>query len=781
MKKIFILLLILLFASTPCFARKVTALRDQIDALQDLFKGEEVEQAGHIWYVDSGQSHSGNGKTWNGAFITLQEAIGFCEDDRGDTIYVAPGHAYDIISDGLIDLNVRGVSVKGMGNGNNRPTFTVSTAVDADMHITADDCTISNLIFMNGINNLATMLTVTANDVTISECYFTDGSATDGLGAIAVGSADGTANRLTIEDCGFYQPGDTYNDHAIEILFDMVGTRILRNIFYGDYDEGAIRIPTAADACINMLFEENIITNKQATGKGIYIDGTSATITLRSNSIFTDDPDNSYSFDSTILQESAKLEKGALKDGTGVYPASVADDSLWAKILSKSATPSASSYSNLTDSFEAISDTLADSNTGIDALLVHAVDMNTANEARDVFLTDMNTADEARDVQLTDMNTADEARDVYLTDMNTTIESMETTDTARDVQLTDMNTTIESMETADTARDVWLTDMNTADEARDVHLVDVNTTLELVETTVNTFTAAQDANIQQIETHVVDVNTWLVAWTGRQDANIGQIEAWTATQDTNIATIITWTGIQDANIQDIETISDATSTWMGVQDANIQQIETISDATSTWMGVQDTNIAALITWTGVQDANIQQIETIADATSTWMGTQDANIAAIIVDFTNSGTQFCIVADVNVQDLVNNTQGATSDITTAASGDLYLENIVVQTDSANTSASAWAVFEISTDNTHGATGPDSPIVTEAKATFTGSVTLAEADFDTEQFPLLIESGTTIYCHGSSAAGDVDGVFRIMMCFRRIDDAASLTALDIGTIP
>lgn len=67
--------------------------------------------------------------------------------------------------------------------------------------------------------------------------------------------------------------------------------------------------------------------------------------------------DNLTAYLKQIVTNTYLLAEAA--DGTGVYPASVADDSILAKILSKSDPAAASSYSNLTDSLEAIRDRLA--------------------------------------------------------------------------------------------------------------------------------------------------------------------------------------------------------------------------------------------------------------------------------------------------------------------------------------------------------------------------------------------------------------------------------------
>lgn len=392
MKKIFILLIILLLAF-PVSARKVTETREQINALRDLFKGEEVDKAGNIWFVDSGQSHSGDGKTWDGAFITLDEAIGYCTASNGDVIYVAPGHAETLTSDGAVAVDVAGITIKATGNGDNRPVFTFTTSADADFNITADDCTINGLVFVNGINSQAAFITVTADDTTITKCEFRDGSSTSGLGAIAVGADDGDSDRLTVSNCKFYQPG-TNNDHSIEILYDMVGIRIADNDIYGDFDEGGVAIPAGGNACTDLVFENNKIRNKQSSGYGIAINGTSASVSLVNNTVYTDDVDNAYYFDITILQGRG-AGAGEVIDGTGVYPVSVADDSLWAKLLSKSALPSASSYSNVTDSQEMLSDKFGgfsgDGGAAQDDSVKASLDL--AHTDLDAIIVDANTAD----------------------------------------------------------------------------------------------------------------------------------------------------------------------------------------------------------------------------------------------------------------------------------------------------------------------------------------------------------------------------------------------------
>ena len=63
-----------------------------------------------IWYVDSGQSASGNGKTPKTAFITLQEAVTAAGDF--DTILIMPNPIETIAATG-IDITQEGLRIIG--------------------------------------------------------------------------------------------------------------------------------------------------------------------------------------------------------------------------------------------------------------------------------------------------------------------------------------------------------------------------------------------------------------------------------------------------------------------------------------------------------------------------------------------------------------------------------------------------------------------------------------------------------------------------------------------
>jgi len=840
MKRIFIFtLMILLMASMPVFARKISRVSDQIEVLQDLFKGEEVEQSGNVWYVDSGQSSSGNGKTWGGAFKTLNEAIGFCTADSGDVIYLAPGHTESIISVAQIDVDCAGVTIIGSGNGDNRPTFTVSTADDALMLISADNCALRNLIFVNGIDNLTYMLAVIAKGTTISGCEFRDGIATNGKGAIIIGAADGDSNGTTIENCIFYQPG-TNNYFAIEVYFDMDNLKITNNTIYGDFDNGAIYIPEAGNACLNLLIADNVITNKQASGKGIFLHGTSSTPVFRNNSINVDVPANAYSLDAGVIAYLCAGPKvDVIADGTGVYPASVVDDSLWAKVLSKSATPSASSYSNVTDSMEMLSDKLGAFAGTAGATVGESLkaDIVLAQTDLDAIIADFT------DYKLDKLISADDRTASLVYPDSVAAESILAflmSKSASPIK-TSYNNTTDSLEAisdsvgvADNLIDGIDANLIIVDgivDGIDANLIILDAIVDGIDTNV----ANLDANLIIVDGVVDGIDANLIILDGIADgidANLIILDAIVDGIDTNVANLdanlIIVDGVVDgidanlvivdgvvdgidANLIILDAIVDGIDTNVANLDVNLIIVDGIVDGIDANLiivdGIIDGIDANLIIVDGIVDgidANLIIIDSIADGIDTNVANLDANLIIvdgivdgidanlIIVDavvdgidtntavlLTKSGDYIVITADVNNIAVPSNDQ--TGPITSVATGSLILIDVIINTKT-TIADMAPAILEISSDANYGATGFDAPLITEAKATFIAATSFqATVDADTEVLPALLENGKKIFIHGNNAAGDKNVVFKVTMIFQRVTNGATIAAANLGVIP
>src|SRR5665647_818426 len=84
----------------------------------------------------------GNPGTFAAPFTTLAYAISRCVADRGDIIFIKPGHAETILDATTFAFNIAGLAIVGLGAGTKRPTFTFTTANTATIPVSADNISI---------------------------------------------------------------------------------------------------------------------------------------------------------------------------------------------------------------------------------------------------------------------------------------------------------------------------------------------------------------------------------------------------------------------------------------------------------------------------------------------------------------------------------------------------------------------------------------------------------------------------------------------------------------
>lgn len=233
---------------------------------------------GSYFYVDSGTGSSGyDGKSPTTALATVDQAINKCTADKGDVIIVGANHAETIDAAGDIALDVAGVTVVCLGNGELSPTFTFDGSdATPSIVVSADDVTWLGGKFVNNEASLAHMFDVKADDFTIANAFFTEGSAT-GLFFIVADTADGDSDRLAIRNCRFYAPTAGNMDAAIQLGKDHVGVRIEDCDIYGDFDHAGIEIPAGGNACLDLAIRRCRIVNLLAGAEAIDINGTSCT------------------------------------------------------------------------------------------------------------------------------------------------------------------------------------------------------------------------------------------------------------------------------------------------------------------------------------------------------------------------------------------------------------------------------------------------------------------------------------------------------------------------
>lgn len=207
-----------------------------------------VAHPGQVFFVNNssvlaprGVSGSdGNPGTYQKPFSTLDFAIGQCVANRGDIIYVMPGHIETVATAAAIALDVAGVAIIGLGVGSLRPKLNF-TATGATMTMSAANCSIKNILFTGGIDAVVAPLRISAADCTVEGCEMRDvtGQMTDGILTTA------GADRLKI--LKHVHKGDTAaGTNAAIAIVGGSDIEITAEVLDGNFAVGAIDIRTTA-------------------------------------------------------------------------------------------------------------------------------------------------------------------------------------------------------------------------------------------------------------------------------------------------------------------------------------------------------------------------------------------------------------------------------------------------------------------------------------------------------------------------------------------------------
>jgi hypothetical protein len=139
-----------------------------------------------------------NKGTFDAPFSTLEYALSQCTANRGDIIFIKPGHAESVTSATSLNFDVAGVQIIGLGTGSKRPTFTFTTANTATIPVTADNMSVSNCMFVGNFLSIASCFTVAAAaDFVVDSCDFRDTSAILGFLSIVTTTVSVNSDGLT--------------------------------------------------------------------------------------------------------------------------------------------------------------------------------------------------------------------------------------------------------------------------------------------------------------------------------------------------------------------------------------------------------------------------------------------------------------------------------------------------------------------------------------------------------------------------------------------------------
>ena len=230
----------------------------------------EIPHPGKVFWVNNSTvlaengvaGSNGNDGTYRKPFSTIDYAVGRCTANRGDVIYVMPGHVETIATAAALALDVAGISVIGLGRGAKQASLDF-TATAGTVTVGAPNVSIINMNFKANVSAVVLGLSIltTATNCLVKDCVFNvDATTTDEFNrAINVGVA---CDGLIVEDC-FMDMGLGGAVAAISLVGASNNILIRRNTIQGDYSVANIESSTTASTKVHIL--DNLLLNGIST------------------------------------------------------------------------------------------------------------------------------------------------------------------------------------------------------------------------------------------------------------------------------------------------------------------------------------------------------------------------------------------------------------------------------------------------------------------------------------------------------------------------------------
>lgn len=226
----------------------------------------EIPHPGKVFWVnnsgvlpDKGVSASdGNPGTYLKPFSSIDAAIGACTADRGDVIYVMPGHVETIDAAAAVDLDVAGVSIIGLGRGAKQARFDF-TATAGTIEVNADNVSIVGMNFHANVSAVVIGLSILAGatDCLVRDCKFDVETTTTDEFLIAINVGVG-CDGLIVEDC-VMDMGLGGAATGIKLVGATAGVNIRRCRIVGDYSQACIAGITTLST--EVYIEDNFLAN----------------------------------------------------------------------------------------------------------------------------------------------------------------------------------------------------------------------------------------------------------------------------------------------------------------------------------------------------------------------------------------------------------------------------------------------------------------------------------------------------------------------------------------
>lgn len=199
---------------------------------------------------------------FNSPFSTLAGALAQCVANRGDVIFVKPGHSETVSSSTALSLSVAGVAVVGLGSGSNRPKWTIDTANTATINVTADNVSMQNCQIIGNFLSIAAAFTVaSAKNFTLQDVEIRDTSSVlNFLNAVKSTGAANTADGLTLINTSWKGLGTT-SVNAFVLSANDIDSLTVKNC--------NVKLARTADAAA-IVISAGVLTNADIGDNRVY-------------------------------------------------------------------------------------------------------------------------------------------------------------------------------------------------------------------------------------------------------------------------------------------------------------------------------------------------------------------------------------------------------------------------------------------------------------------------------------------------------------------------------
>lgn len=232
-----------------------------------------------VYYVDSVNGDDGrSGKSVGTSLATLDVAVGKCTANQGDVICLMPNHAEaKAVTGDIATIDVAGLSIIGLGYGDQIPTFSLGHA-GATMTISAADTKLFNIQALSTITDVAVGITMgaTSDRSIIENCEFRDTAANkDLLVGISIAAA---ANGVKILNNDFRTTAAAGTNNAI-LSAAVTDLEVRDNIAFGKFATGVMK---TSGVLTRANIRNNVFVNAEAA-VAIALSGTTSTGILANN------------------------------------------------------------------------------------------------------------------------------------------------------------------------------------------------------------------------------------------------------------------------------------------------------------------------------------------------------------------------------------------------------------------------------------------------------------------------------------------------------------------